>query len=61
VLSYFGVDASEYSFAYVVRWAESREVVRVALANIRKTVRTVIEMVEHGGPRKESAIGCEAA
>jgi hypothetical protein len=39
------VDASEYSFAYVVRWAESREVVRVALANIRKTVPTPSRMV----------------
>ena len=34
VLSYFGIDASEYSFAYVARWAESKDVVKAALASI---------------------------
>ena len=56
VLSYFGVDTSEYSFAYVARWAGSKEVVRAALSNIQKTVRTIIEAVEEGGlETKETA------
>ena len=46
VLSYFGVDASEYSFVYVARWAESKEVVRTALSNIQSTVRKMVEAVE---------------
>ncbi|QIN78354.1 ImmA/IrrE family metallo-endopeptidase [Rubrobacter marinus] len=48
VLSYFGIDASEYSFTYVARWAERKEVVRAALSNVQRTVRTVIEAVEWG-------------
>lgn len=61
VLSYFGVDASEYSFAYVARWAESKDVVRAALSNLQRTVRTIIEAVEDGGPRKGGTVGREAA
>jgi hypothetical protein len=61
VLSYFGVDTSEYSFAYVARWAESNEVVKAALSNIQKTVRKIIEAVEDGGPRAEVTTECEAA
>ncbi|QIN84599.1 ImmA/IrrE family metallo-endopeptidase [Rubrobacter tropicus] len=61
MLSYFGIDASGYSFAYVARWAESKEVVRVALSNIQKTVRTIIEAVEDGDPRVEGAPELEAA
>jgi len=53
VLSYFGVDASEYSFAYVARWAESKEVVKAALSNIQECVRTLVGAVEDGGPRAE--------
>ena len=49
VLSYFGVDASEYSFAYVARWAESKELVKSALTNIQKTVRRIVESVEENG------------
>ncbi len=48
VLSYFDVDASGYSFAYVARWAESKEVVKAALSNIQKTVRKIIDAVEGG-------------
>ena len=61
VLSYFGVDASEYSFAYVARWAESKDVVKAALSNIQKTVRTIIETVEDGNPREEGTPDREAA
>lgn len=53
VLSYFGVDASGYSFAYVARWAESKELVKAALSRIQKTVRMIIGAVEDGSPRKE--------
>ena len=48
VLSYFGVDASDYSFAYVAHWAEQKEVVKAVLSNIQKTARTIIEVVEDG-------------
>jgi hypothetical protein len=48
VLSYFGVDASEYSFAYVARWAESKEVAKAALSNVQRAVRRIIEAVEDG-------------
>ena len=54
VLSYFGVDASEYSFAYVARWAESKEVVKAALSNMQKAVRAIIEAVEDGAPLEEA-------
>ena len=46
VLSYFGIDASEYSFAYVARWAESKALVKAALSSIQKTVRRIVEAVE---------------
>ena len=46
VLSYFGVDVSEYSFAYLARWAGSKEVVKAALSNIQKAVQSLIEAVE---------------
>lgn len=56
VLTYFGVDASEYSFAYVARWAESKELVKTALANIQKVVGTVVEAVEGDTLRVEPNI-----
>jgi antirestriction protein ArdC len=61
VLSYFGVDASEYSFAYVARWAEKKEVVRAALANIQKTVRKIIEAVADGDSRAKATSDREVA
>ncbi len=61
VLSYFGIDASEYSFAYVARWAEKKDVVRAALSSIQRTVRTIIEAVEDRSPQKEEAPDREAA
>lgn len=61
VLSYFGVDASEYSFAYVARWAESKEVVKTALFNIQKTVRVIVEVVESRDARGDRAPDREAA
>ena len=54
VLSYFGVDASDYSFAYVAHWAEQKEVVKAILSNIQKTAREIIEAVEDGLPRRKS-------
>jgi hypothetical protein len=48
VLSYFGVDASSYSFAYVAHWAEQKEVVKAVLANVQKTAHAIIEAVEEG-------------
>ena len=62
VLSYFGVDASGYSFAYVARWAESKEVVKAALSNIQRTVRTIIEAAEGDAPQEaEGTLSREAA
>jgi hypothetical protein len=48
VLSYFSIDASDYSFAYVAHWAEQKEVVKAMLSNIQKAARAIIEAVEGG-------------
>jgi antirestriction protein ArdC len=61
VLSYFGVDASGYSFAYVAHWAEQREVVKAVLSNIQKTAREIIEAVEDGHSEAKDAAGRGAA
>ena len=61
VLSYFGVDASEYSFAYVARWAQSKELVKAALSNIQKTVRRIVEAVEENSSREAQDLGHKAA
>jgi hypothetical protein len=55
------VDASEYSFAYVARWAESNEVVKAALSSIQKTARTMIQAVEDGSRQAEGMPEHEAA
>ncbi len=57
VLSYFGFDASEYSFAYVARWTESKEVVKTAISNIQKTVLVTVEAVESRDAREDRATG----
>lgn len=61
VLSYFGVDTSEYSFAYVARWAESKEVVRTSLSNVHRAVRVLVEAVKGAPPRVENAPDHRAA
>ena len=61
VPSYFGINAAEYSFASLARWAESREVARGALSSIQKTVRTIIEAVEDSGSRTKGGTAHEAA
>jgi hypothetical protein len=53
VLSYFGVDTSSYSFAYVAHWAEQKEVVKAVLASVQKTARAIIEAVDDGRPQAE--------
>ena len=53
MLSYFGVDASDYSFAYVAHWAEQKEVVKSVLSSIQKTARAIIEAVEDGASEAE--------
>jgi hypothetical protein len=55
VLSYFGVDASDYSFAYVAHWAEQKEVVKAVLSSIQKTAREIIEAVENGNSQQTVA------
>jgi hypothetical protein len=61
VLSYLGVDASSYSFAYVAHWAEQKEVVKAMLSNIQKIAWAIIEAVEDGPPRAEKSLNCGAA
>jgi antirestriction protein ArdC len=61
VLSYFGVDASSYSFAYVAHWAEHKEVVKPVLSSIQKTARAIIEAVEDERPRAEKCLNRGAA
>ena len=61
VLSYFGVDVSEYSFAYVARWAESKELVKAAISNIQKTVRRIVEAEEDNVPQGNRVSKREAA
>lgn len=46
VLSYFGVDVSGYSFAYVAHWAEDKAVLKTALSNVQATARKIIGSVE---------------
>ena len=61
VLSYFGVDASDYSFAYVAHWAEHKEVVKAVLSSIQKTAREIIEAVEDDASEAKVATGRGAA
>jgi hypothetical protein len=46
VLSYFGVDASGYSFAYLVGWAEKKDVVGAVLSNIQNTAGQIVDAVQ---------------
>ncbi|MDX5895168.1 ArdC family protein [Rubrobacter radiotolerans] len=46
VLSYFGLDTSGYSFAYVAHWTENKEVVKSALAKIQEAVGRIIRDLE---------------
>jgi hypothetical protein len=55
VLSYFGVDASGYSFAYVAHWAEEKELVKAVLSKVQKAAHEIIESVEGGRAQKEKA------
>lgn len=55
VLSYFGVDASGYSFAYVAHWAEQKGLVKAVLSKVQKAAHEIIEAVEAGRPRTEEA------
>ena len=55
------LEAEAEGVAYVARWAESKEVVKAALVNIRKTVREIIEAVEEGAPQAKGPSDREAA
>jgi hypothetical protein len=61
VLSYFGVDTSDYSFAYVAHWAEQKEVVKAMISNIQKTAQSIIEVVEDGASEVKVAADRGAA
>lgn len=45
VLAHYGIDAGDYSFAYVARWAEDRQVLKRNLDAIQQTAWTVISKV----------------
>ncbi len=49
VLYHFGLDVSDYSFAYVARWAEDKAVLRRNLETIRCTASTIIAGLEDTG------------
>ena len=42
VLAHFGIDSGDYTFAYVARWAEDRQVLKRNLDAIQQTAWTVI-------------------
>lgn len=46
VLQHYGIDSSEYSFAYVSRWAQDKQVLKRNLDSIQKTAHAVIEGIE---------------
>ena len=46
VLSHYGIDSSGYSFAYVARWAEDRQVLTRNLAAIQQTSHAIITGIE---------------
>jgi antirestriction protein ArdC len=61
VLSYFGVDASGYSFAYVAHWAERKEMVKAVLARVQMAARRIIGAAEDGRSCEGTAGGQGAA
>jgi hypothetical protein len=61
VLSDFGVDASDYSFAYVADWAEQKEVVKAVLSNVQMTAHAIIEAVEDGELHSDGSLDRGAA
>jgi len=46
VLNHFGIDASGYSFPYVARWAQDRQVLKRNLEAIQQTAHQIIEGLE---------------
>lgn len=42
ILAHYGIDAGDYTFPYVARWAESREVLKRNLDAIQRTAQAVI-------------------
>ncbi len=48
VLQHYGLDSSGYTFAYVARWAENRQVLTRNLAAIQQTSHAIIDAIERG-------------
>lgn len=46
VLSHFGIDVGDYSFAYVANWAQGTKPLKMALDVIRSTTHELIEELE---------------
>jgi hypothetical protein len=55
VLSYFGFDTSEYSFAYVAGWNGSKDAQAIQQAGetIQKTAKTIINEIEKEMEKKK--------
>lgn len=49
MLNQYGIDTSDYSFAYVARWAQDRQVVKRNLDAIQRTAHLLIAGIEGEG------------
>jgi hypothetical protein len=55
-MSHFGYDTSEYSFPYVVNWAENMNRIRQNLGAVQKISSTLIQAIE--GEERGSECTC---
>jgi len=53
VLNHYGIDASDYSFAYVATWAHDRAVVKRNLDAIQRTAHALIDGIEGADHRED--------
>jgi hypothetical protein len=53
VLKHYGIDASDYSFAYVAGWAQDRAVVKRNLDAIQQTAHALIAGIEGADHRED--------
>ena len=54
VLNHYGIDASDYSFAYVATWAQDRAVVKRNLDAIQRTAHALIAGIEGGDAMEDN-------
>jgi len=53
VCSYFGLDTSRFSFAYIARYAETPEALAESLERVQRSARRLIEAVEGAEPETD--------